>query len=169
MKRILIDGYNLLHSKSFHVPRYLDLEGKREHLLRMLQTYAAQNGTQLIIVFDNSQKFAQRFTPKKNIYIIFCNPGQEADEVIKKMVRKEKKRDTLTVVSSDRAIRFSAKDHGVTSLSSEEFCTIMSAGAARPSSPSSQQSVPSKKYDSNIGDDEVRFWMNLFDRDREDE
>lgn len=178
MNRLLIDGYNLLNSRSFPVPERLDLEGKREHMIRILKSYAGRSNVRISLVFDNSQKPSRQVSGERHIKIIFSAPGQEADDVIRQMIRKEKSPASLTVVSSDLAIRFSAKDHGISSLSSEEFCAIMQAGggmaghpAPHPASsdPADSPASPSAKYDSNIGEDEVQFWKEIFEKGRRDE
>jgi predicted RNA-binding protein with PIN domain len=173
MKRLLIDGYNLLNSRSFPVPEKLDLEGKREHLIRLLKSFAQGNGYKITLVFDNSQKPSRQTSYYKQIKIIFSAPGQEADEVIKQKIRREKSPENLTVVSSDLAIRFSAKDHGISSLSSEEFCQMMRSnprsapskkrGSANPRTTDFPPGATAK-YDSAIGEDEVQYWKQLFEK-----
>lgn len=178
MKRLLIDGYNLLNSSAFPVAGQLDLEGKREHLIRLLKSHAGRNRLEVILVFDNSQKPARQVTGNKHLKIIFTSPKKEADDVIKEMVRSEKSSADLTVVSSDLAIRFAAKDHGVSSLSSEEFCREMRADHQTPqpskgksNAPGSGNipSAPTAKYDSQIAEDEVQFWKKLFEKGGGDE
>jgi predicted RNA-binding protein with PIN domain len=178
MKRLLIDGYNLLNSRSFPVPENLDLEGKRDHMIRVLKSYAQNKELKITLVFDNSQKPSRQISHYKHIKIIFSAPGQEADDVIKQKIRREKSPGDLTVVSSDLAIRFSAKDHGISSLASEEFCRIMrsdqrfsSAGKAGSASPQSADfsDAPTAKYDSAIGEDEVQYWKKLFEKGNKDE
>ena len=53
MKRLLIDGYNLLNSRSFPVPEHLDLEGRRDHMIRILKSYAGRKAAKITLVFDN--------------------------------------------------------------------------------------------------------------------
>jgi predicted RNA-binding protein with PIN domain len=176
MKRLLIDGYNLLNSRSFPVPEKLDLEGRRDHMIRVLKSYAQSTDSGITLVFDNSQKPSRQISFSKHIKIIFSAPGQEADDVIKQKIRREKSPEGLTVVSSDLSIRFSAKDHGVSSLSSEEFCRMMHSGHRSDSSqksasanPRPANSAPTAKYDSEIGEDEVQFWKKLFEKGKTDE
>ncbi|MCK6621000.1 MAG: NYN domain-containing protein [Calditrichaceae bacterium] len=166
-KRLLIDGYNLLNSRSFPTPAHLDLEGQRDHLARVLNSYAAKKNLRVTLVFDNSQKPSREVSRHKRLKIMFSAPGQEADDLIKKLIRQEKTPAELTVVSSDRAIRFAAKDHGVSSLSSEEFCSLMRSDGGSGSSAVTAAQVA--KYESEMGEEEVQFWKNLFERKRRDE
>lgn len=173
-KRLLIDGYNLLNSRAFPTPAHLDLEGQRDHLARVLNSYAAKKNLTITLIFDNSQKPSRNISRHRRLKIVFSAPGQEADDLIKKLIRQEKTPGELTVVSSDRAIRFAAKDHGVSSLSSEEFCSLMrsdggSETSDRASGSSTVTAAQVAKYESEIGEDEVQFWKNLFERDRRDE
>lgn len=178
MKRLLIDGYNLLNSSSFPVPEQLDLEGKREHLIRLLKSYAGRNHLKIILVFDNSQKPSRQVSGSKHLKIIFTSPNKEADDVIKEMVRSEKSSADLTVVSSDLAIRFAAKDHGVSNISSEEFSREMrtdhrtpqpSKGKSKTQTSDDRSSSPTAKYDSHIAEEEVQFWKKLFEKGGENE
>ena len=178
MKRLLIDGYNLLNSSSFPVPGKLDLEGKREHLIRLLKSYAGRNHLKVVLVFDNSQKPTLQVTGNKHLKIIFTPPHKEADDVIKEMVRSEKSSADLMVVSSDLAIRFAAKDHGVSSLSSEEFCLEMRTDHRVPQPSKGKSKIPNSddlpssttaKYDSHIAEEEVQFWKKLFEKGGENE
>lgn len=178
MKRLLIDGYNLLNSPSFPVPEQFDLEGKREHLIRLLKSYAGRNHLKITLVFDNSQKPSRQVSGNKHLKIIFTSPQKEADDVIKEMVRSEKSSADLTVISSDLAIRFAAKDHGVSSLSSEEFSREMRADHRAPQPSKGKSNIPNSgdlpssptaKYDSHIAEEEVQFWKKLFEKGGRDE
>lgn len=167
-----------MNSSSFPVPEQLDLEGKREHLIRLLKSYAGHNHLRVTLVFDNSQKPSRQVSGNKHLKIIFTSPNIEADDVIKEMVRSEKTSTDLTVISSDLAIRFAAKDHGVSSISSEEFCREMRAehrapqpskGKSKTSDSDDLPSSPSAKYDSHIAEEEVQFWKKLFEKGGGDE
>lgn len=154
------------------LPEHLDFEGQREHLIRILKSYSAKTGSRITIVFDNSQKPANASRPSKNLQLIYGAPGQEADDVIKNLLRSEKHPAAMTIVSSDRAIRFSAKDHGISCLTSEEFCRILyskTASTRKQRSALTDAPPSSKKYGANISDKEVKFWKDLFEQDPADE
>ena len=106
---MIIDGYNVLHSRAFIAPAHLDLEGQREHLIRLLKSYAAKTGTHITVVFDNSQKPSSTIRQNKRLKLVYSLPGKEADDIIRQMIRSEKTPSSVLVVSSDRMIRFSAK------------------------------------------------------------
>ncbi len=165
---MLIDGYNLLNSRAFLAPRQLDLEGQREHLLRLLHSYASRHRVQITVVFDNAEQMPQSRRVAHSLEAIFCRPGQEADEYIRRRIREEKAPGDLTVVSSDRVIRFTARDHGVTCLRSEEFCRLLRADELTASEPEEEDPHP-PKYDPNLSESEIEFWKRMFQQDADDE
>lgn len=167
MKRFIIDGYNLLRSSSLSFPQHLDLEGQREHLNRLLLSYANRNGYHITVVFDGATPNTTHSQENKLLHIIFSQADKEADDIIRAMIRKEKRPRQLTVVTSDNAIQFTARSHGVTCLTSVDFARILSAsGAPRNDDPEPPNPV---KYDPNLDDDEIRYWKSLFDNGEEDE
>ena len=171
MEHIIVDGYNLLKCKTLEMPAGFDLEGQRDFLIRRLLTFCAQRCCKMTVVFDNSQLPPSAKSLHSTLKIIYASPGREADDVIKKMVRNAKKPANLTVITSDRAIRFTAKDHGVSNLSSQEFARMMrtATDAQSQNDPPETQRGISAKYHADIGEDEVRYWKALFEKDRDDE
>ena len=165
MKKIIVDGYNLINCRSFPGDANRDLEAQRDHLVRLLHSYGAASDQQILLVFDNAV-MQHSHRQQGVVRIIFSRPGQEADDVIRRMVREEKHPDSLTVVTSDRAIRFSARDHGITSLGSDEFCTIMRSLPGRFSE--SPKDGMAEKYEGNISDTEVNYWLDMFSDDPDD-
>ena len=172
VKKILIDGYNLLNSRAFSVAGHLDLEGKRDHLLKVLKSYGKQEGLHISVVFDNARHPVRQVSRSKNFLVIFCRPGEEADDELKKMIRKAAGSSDVAVISSDRSIQFTAKDHGVAVISSEAFCRMMRTPSAAPARSAPPPQVPkdlTAKYNSNISEKEVQYWKDLFRRDNGDE
>lgn len=168
MNRLIIDGYNLLNCGNLDIPLNLELETQRDYLIRQLQNYAATQNCHITVVFDNRQRSASAFSPAKLLKIIFSSPGKEADDVIRKMVRKSKAPAKLTVVTSDRVIRMTAKDHGVSNLTSEEFGRMICKNSTANSSNKKFQQTKTK-FQSDLSDAEVDYWKTLFEnRDDKD-
>lgn len=171
MKKLLIDGYNLLNSRAFSVAEHLDLEGKRDHLLKVLKSYGKQESLHISVVFDNASHPMRQVSRGRHFLVIFCRPGEEADDELKQMIRKSAGQPDIAVVSSDRSIQFTAKDHGIAVISSEAFCRMMRTPQAAParSAPPPLPKDLTAKYNSNISDKEVQFWKELFQRKKRDE
>lgn len=170
MKKYIIDGYNLLKSPAFHTPGNLSLEARRDHLIRRLKSYAGSKRCRVIVVFDNSVQSKQISTgvESKTISVKFTKPSREADDLIKELIRKEEQARNLIVVSSDREICNSAKDHGIRSLSSEEFCNLMH-GRERTSTPKKTQATRPEKQEHHLSKKELAYWLEMFGKDADDE
>lgn len=162
MKKYIIDGYNLLKSPAFNIPLNLDLEDQRNHLIRLIKSYAKFERCQIIIVFDNSLLFkgSKKISAGGEVQIQFTKPSMEADELIKIMIRKADDPGNLVVVSSDKAIQYAAKDHGSSVLSSEDYWRLLDRKMnAQQSTPGN---IPEQKYQPNLGDKELEYWKRLF-------
>lgn len=181
MRKYIIDGYNLLNSPAFNAPLNSNLEQRRDHLIRVIQSNSQFEQCEVVVVFDNS-KFPKTsgFSASGRVRIRFTQPSMEADELIKKIIRKEKDPARLIVVSSDRAIQFAAKDHGATILSSEDYCRLAvrrsphAAGRSgiKKTSPPSGKIKPGfnyEKFDPNLDEKEIQYWKRLFEQDDEGE
>jgi predicted RNA-binding protein with PIN domain len=169
MKKYVIDGYNLLNSPAYSAPLDWNLEQRRDHLIKLIKSNSQFERCEVIIVFDNSMfsKTSGSSTSGK-VQIRFTQPSMEADELIKKIIRKEKNPARLIVVSSDRAIQFAAKDHGAGTLSSEDYCRLVEKRPF-PSSGKTSPGFNEEKYDPNLGEKEVQYWKRLFEQGDEGE
>ena len=168
-EKILIDGYNLLQSPAFHTPLNLDREGQRDHLIRLLYSYANQHGVDVVVVFDSSLQTNNRRFQARRVTVIFSPPHQEADDVIRQLIRQENHAANLVVVSSDQAIRFTASDHGARSWSSEEFCRQLFSPLTQPETTDNEMETTREKYDPDLSDQEIQEWMDLFNRENTDD
>ena len=107
---IIIDGYNFIRQSNYLSKLdNKDIELGREALIDILAIYKRYKSYKITIVFDGThQKIYNNFTfgnnkdLKKGIEILFSKRGETADEVIKKIVLKE--REQALIVSSDNEI-----------------------------------------------------------------
>lgn len=167
MKKYIIDGYNLLNSPEFNAPLQLDLQDQRNHLIRLIKSHSHFEPCAVTIIFDNSLSFQMgRIKKDGRIVIRFTNPSMEADELIRVLIRKEKKPAELIVVSSDRAIQYAAKDHGARVLSSEDYCRLM-RNKQNPLAEDNPKFIRDK-YEPNLDEQELDFWKRLFERDEDE-
>jgi predicted RNA-binding protein with PIN domain len=119
---IIIDGYNLIRqSPSLWPFEERSLEEGRTELLRRLSAFKKDRGHRITVVFDgwiSGSSKEERLT-EHGITVIFSKRGEQADEVIKRMVRHG--RSSIVVVTSDRSIADTATRCGGTAISSPEF------------------------------------------------
>ena len=119
---ILIDGYNLIRqSPALSAMEYISTEEGRDALLKLLAQYRKVKSHKMTVVFDAAygNSFAENKMRQRGVTIIFSRKGELADDVIKRMVAKERER--AIVVTSDQEIVDFAVRHGAATIDSREF------------------------------------------------
>lgn len=98
---LVVDGYNV--TKTGYPT--LSLHEQRVRLLRGLGAVAARTGAEVTCVFDGAQLGGPVPVPRfKGVRVLFSNPGEIADELIRRLVAAEPQGRPLVVVSSDREV-----------------------------------------------------------------
>lgn len=119
---IIIDGYNLIRqSPSLQQFETRSLEEGRNELIRRLSRFKKERGHKVTVVFDgwiSGSPQEERYN-ESGITVIYSRQGEQADEVIKRMVRKGK--SSAVVVTSDKSIADAATRNGGTAIPSPEF------------------------------------------------
>lgn len=123
---LAIDGYNLTGVMTMPGAMATDLEGTREELIKRLLAYKRLKGHRITVVFDGkkSGSFYRARINQSGIEVIFSKDGEEADQILKEMAKKE--RYGITIVTSDRAVASFAEAHGAVAIPSDEFDVILS-------------------------------------------
>jgi predicted RNA-binding protein with PIN domain len=119
---IIVDGYNVIRQSPVMGPLdRQDLQIGREALVDKLAAYKRLKGHKITVVFDGTGEavlFENR-DREKGILIKFSRHGETADEVIKRMVAREKQR--ALVVSSDREVADFSTSQGAVTIGAVEF------------------------------------------------
>ena len=98
---LVVDGYNV--TKTGYPT--MSLHEQRVRLLRGLGALAARTGAEVTCVFDGAQLGGPVPVPRfKGVRALFSNPGEIADELIRRLVAAEPQGRPLVVVSSDREV-----------------------------------------------------------------
>ncbi|UCE63494.1 MAG: NYN domain-containing protein [Nitrospirota bacterium] len=119
---LIIDGYNLLGVSGGMGPMgSQDGEAVRESLLQDLNRYHQRMGHRVTVVFDAWRQVGgvQRQEHRAGVTVIYSRQGEQADQVIQKMVRDAK--GECVVVSSDHEVMNTARAHGAMVITSQEF------------------------------------------------
>ena len=119
---IIIDGYNLIRqSPELGGLDRQDLQLGRDALVDMLAAYKKVKPHKITVVFDGTAEpvlYGSR-DRAKGIAIRYSQGGESADDVIRRMARREKAK--ALVVSSDREVMTAAESAGATVLDSAAF------------------------------------------------
>ncbi|GAB6908088.1 conserved hypothetical protein [Desulfosarcina cetonica] len=119
---IIIDGYNLIRqTPELASLDRLDLQLGRDALVDRLAAYKKIKPHRITVVFDGPSE-PSLYGPRdraKGISIRFSNGGECADDVIRRMARREK--EQALVVSSDREVMDAAEAAGATVVTSAAF------------------------------------------------
>src|SRR5262249_55554145 len=119
--RLLIDGYNLLHVMGLMRPR-LGPEGllkARRALIGRLARALSANAHEVTVVFDASAAppDVPREESQRGVHIYYAQrKGEEADDVIERLLQEDSAPKSLTMVSNDHRLIRAAKRRGATAL-----------------------------------------------------
>ena len=120
---LIIDGYNLIRqSPYFQEIEARELEAGREALLASLAGYRQSRPQHKItVVFDGWDKgdWKESRDRRGGMTIIYSRRGEKADEVIKRLLEKERSR--AVVVSSDRELQDYADRVGAAWIDAPQF------------------------------------------------
>jgi predicted RNA-binding protein with PIN domain len=115
MKRIIIDGYNLLFKNE--IPENLEL-ARNQLILDISQKYSNFLGI-VHLVFDGKSP-SNLPNPEKNIRVHFSGKPQIADDLIKRLIEKYKN-DAVEIVTRDNEILQFGKKFSVKSSKNLSF------------------------------------------------
>jgi predicted RNA-binding protein with PIN domain len=119
---LIVDGYNVIRqSPGLLALEARDLEDGRQALLDLLGAYRDRSGHKITVVFDGWQGGSRNETRDRRhgVTVIFSRLGEPADEVIKRLLRREGAR--ALVVSSDRELQDCASHAGAAWIESAQF------------------------------------------------
>ncbi len=159
----LIDGNNLMHAL-----RDVGLEVGRGGLCRLMGKFADGGSTGLKpvppkkvrVVFDGTPPYgplAQQIEDER-IDVKYA-AGRTADDVIMEYIAADSAPRRLTVVSTDREIRTSAKRRQCKTISSEEFAKtlVRMLERSRRTSPAQNAEPPEKSV--GLAPEQTRAWL----------
>ena len=133
MRALLIDGYNLLlRSPEYASIAEEDLDAARAALVSDVAAYAV-GSYDATIVFDGGGNRLSDGTPHHvcGVTVVFSAFGRDADSVVESLARAARERgEEVTVVTSDRQMRWAVSAGPVSHLSADTFACELSEGAA---------------------------------------
>lgn len=155
---IIVDGYNLIRQTAELAAKdRQDLQLGRDALVDLLAAYRRLKAHKITVVFDGSADaaLAPSRDRAKGIAIRYSKGGESADDVIRRMARREK--TGALVISSDREVMAAAESGGAAALDAASFADKLAfardmatkgAGAAEESTgwvPTTRKKGPSRR------------------------
>jgi len=133
-KKIIIDGYNLIH-RIPDLKQYMQsyAENAREHLLLKLENYQniQERDVDILVVFDSHKSPdhpGEKRQTNGKIKILYTASGEQADEaILRELHRHSSPKDWLVVTSDYWDINSFVIAKGGNYISSEKFAGILEA------------------------------------------
>jgi len=153
---IIIDGHNLLHSIvkiSDDSSSFGDLQ-----LCWIISRYLKVIGDKGEIIFDGTgPRDKSQYDNITNLEVIFAGLGRDADTVIEDKIRASTAPKRLSIISSDRRIRDTARTRKANAIKSEVFWENLQKQL--------RQKKPVKEPEakrSGLSESETKQWLEFF-------
>ena len=122
---LIVDGYNVTKTG---FPE-LSLEQQRSRLLGGLSVLAGQTGAEVTCCFDGAAVAGRVPTAQaRGVRVLFSQPGQSADDLIRRLARAEPTGRPVCVVSSDREVADGVRRWGARPVSAIALVRRLSRG-----------------------------------------
>ena len=124
MKYLLVDGYNIIHSREDLAKIAADnLSIARQQLCDMLCDYQGNTGLSVIVVFDAHlvEGGLGAVEEYHNITVVYTKEAETADHYIEQTSKELSKRDKVTVATSDRLEQVIIISHGAVRMSATDL------------------------------------------------
>jgi predicted RNA-binding protein with PIN domain len=153
----LIDGHNLIPKLGLKLS---DLDDEKQ-LIELLQEFCHIKQTKVEIYFDGANPGQASQLKIGRVAAYFVRKGKIADAAIETRLQKlGQNARNWSVVSSDRRVQASAKEVHARVISSDEFARIVAS--------SGSSLTRQNKTDTDLSQQDVDEWMDLFKHPKND-
>lgn len=104
----LVDGYNVTKTGYGE----LTLMAQRDRLVSALAALAGQTGAEMTCVFDGADRPPVMPSVPRGVRVLFSEPGEQADELIRRLAAAEPLGRVVLIVSSDNEVAAAARRPG---------------------------------------------------------
>ena len=152
----LIDGHNLIAQ----LPDiHLEDPNDEAKLVNRLRGFAAKQGKTCTVIFDGGLPGGFSSLSSRAVTVIFASVAHtNADNLLKRRIRKTRDAANWTLVSSDREVLDCARRHNMKWMTSAAFSQQLRREPR-------QQDSRGEAVDPKISDDEVDDWLDIFGSD----
>ena len=160
---LLIDGFNLIYKfpDLEHLMYINKLNKARTGLIEKLKKYHAGRKEKIIVSFDGKRNPGDN-TEREEIegIDIYYSLHLSADFILKEFIKQSVSPRTITLITSDKEIRFFANPFRVKSITSEDFASQL----LKRLQEQQHKILPEKEIDPKIPPEEVSFWERMLSR-----
>jgi hypothetical protein len=135
---LIIDGYNVMHA----LPVEKEWPGRnsrerRGHFLGALRRYVGSRPHMVTVVFDGTKGGDDMGGYEKtgNLEVRYSRRGEEADQVIRRMVEESANPREILLVSSDKGVSGHGRSAGASIAGAHELVRCLSPNPPRTASP----------------------------------
>jgi predicted RNA-binding protein with PIN domain len=162
MQHYILDAHNIMH-KDATMKRQMDssLTEARQSLVYLVEGLARKRpDVYFTLVFDGVN--AAVASSLRNVVVRETRRFQEADDIIKDLVRREERTHLATVISSDNEIHNFAKHSGCTVKSSESFLREARASVSGTKSSPQDKRLATSDKPTHVSRSEMEVMKKLF-------
>jgi predicted RNA-binding protein with PIN domain len=162
MLQVILDAHNIMH-KDASMKRQMDisLTDARQSLVHLVENLARKRPDVFYtLVFDGVN--AAVSSPLTNVVVRETRRFQEADEIIKDLVRREERPHLTTVISSDTEVHNFAKRSGCSVKASESFLREARASTSSTKSTPQDKRLATEDKPTHISRSEIEAMKKLF-------
>lgn len=159
MKKILIDGNNLIHSDP-HLRSLFkdDIEAAENIIVQKIVNFLINSKNEATIFFDGINYSRSFSSVSPNVYVKYAK-NKTADDAIRIAIEQEKNKRKLIVVSSDSEhITNFAKKCGCEIWSSNDFLKRINQN----------NKTTNPKFEGKISEKEIEYFKNIFSQSQSD-
>ena len=153
---IIIDGWNLAW-KIPDIAKYIpdDLARARVQLNLLLKNHFQGKKTGFKVIYDGKPGYIQDPGYDRSVDTRFSRDPEKADHMIIKHIRRQKRPERWTVITSDRELAGKVHNLGALVIDADEFLNKLRY-------PATVKNESSAKLDPNLKPDEIDFWLKTF-------
>lgn len=124
-RRVIIDGYSLLHRDPALSPLIAgNLMTARQRLIQSVERVVGALGDHTTIVFDGRGDASAKALDSTLVEIVFSPPDKTADTVIERLAHAAAQPEEILVVTSDRGERETVTAAGADVMSCAQFIDL---------------------------------------------
>lgn len=121
---LVIDGYNVTKTGYGTLP----LAAQRDRLVQSLGVLAARTGAEVTCAFDGADRPPVMPPSPRGVRVLFSQPGESADDLIRRLVAAEPQGRLVVVVSSDREVADGVRRSGAYAIASDVLVRRLDRG-----------------------------------------